>query len=148
MSGERITVWGNAPKVLESNGAAIANGAVVQADDASYSVEVDGGGFPDADFVLTGTFAVAPFESAVLALYARPLDIDGTKSTDVPEATRPSRFIGTFAVNNVISEQVLLLEAFGLPRKAEYYVFNSATGQQLSAGWTLKANPRTDKLAV
>ncbi|WP_267875197.1 hypothetical protein [Massilia sp. Leaf139] len=42
---------------------------------------------------------------------------------------------------------MLLLEAFGLPRRADYYVYNSGTGQQLSAGWTLKVTPRTDKLA-
>ena len=148
MSGERITVWGAVVKVLESAGLAIANGAVVQASAATYSVEVDGGGYPDADFALIGTFGAAPTEGATLALYARPLDIDGTADTDVPESTRPTRFIGTFVVNNVTTEQVLLLEAVELPRKADYYVFNNATGQQLNAGWTLKVTPRTDKLAA
>lgn len=146
MSNERIAVWGT-QKTLESSGGAIASGSIVQADDATYSMETDGANFPDAEFALVGTFAVAPTENTVLALFARPLDIDGTKDTDVPEATRPTRWIGNFIVNNVITEQVLLLEAFGLPRKADYYVYNSGTGQQLGAGWTLKVTPRTDKVA-
>ena len=148
MSNERITVWGATIKTIESNGALIANGAVVQADDATYSVESDGAGYPDADFVLVGTFAVAPTENTTLALYARPIDVDGTKDTEVPEATRPTRFIGNFMVNNVTTEQVIVQEVFGLPRKAEYYVHNNGTGQLLNAGWTLKVTPRTDKLAA
>lgn len=147
MSGERTFVWGTA-KTLEASGLAIANNAVVQADDAIYSVETDGASFPDADFVLVGTFGVAPTENAVIALYAQPLDIDGVKDTDAPEATRPTRFVGSFMLNNVTTEQVLLIEAFGLPRKAYYYLHNNGSGQQLNAGWTLKVTPRTDKLAV
>jgi len=147
MSNECITVWGSTIKSLESNGAAIPNNTLAQADDATYAIEADGGGFPDADFALVGSFGVAPTENAVLALYARPLDIDGTKDTDVPEAARPTRYIGVFTVNNTTTEQVWLLEAYGLPRKADYYVHNNGTGQQLAAGWTLKVTPRTSKLA-
>ncbi|MDN4057131.1 hypothetical protein QPK31_02725 [Massilia sp. YIM B02769] len=146
MSGERIAAWGTV-KVLESSGAMIANAAVVQASAATYSVELDGQGYPDADFALVGTFGVAPVESAALLLYARPLDIDGTKDTEVPEASRPTLFVGSFVVNNATTEQAMLLTAYGLPRKADYYVYNSGTGQSLAAGWTLKITPRTEKLA-
>ncbi len=134
-------------KTLESAGSAIANLALVQAVGANYSVESDGAGFPDADFALVGTFGVAPTEGTVLALYARPLDVDGTRDTEAPEAARPTRFIGTFVVNNVTTEQAMMLEASGLPRLAEYHVHNNGTGQQLNAGWTLKVTPRTEKLA-
>ena len=67
---------------------------------------------------------------------------------EVPEATRPTRFVGSFIINNVTGEQVLQLEAFGLPRKADYYIHNNGSGQSAAAGWTLKVTPRTDKLAV
>lgn len=149
MSGELVAVWGTT-KVLESGGISIANNAVAQADDAVYDLVVDGAGFPNAEFVLTGAFAVAPVEGAVLALYARPLGIDGTGGAEIPEASRPTVFIGTFSVNNVTSVQTIPLNgliAYDLPRRAEYYVHNNGTGQALGAGWKLTATPRTKKVA-
>lgn len=148
MSGENIVVWGTTPKVLEANGAAITNGAVIQADDATYNLSTDGGGYPDALFVLTGTFATAPVENSSLSLYARELDIDGTLDTDVPEATRPGRFVGSFTVNNVTTLQALILVAYDVPRLADYYIHNNGTGQSLAAGWTLKVTPRSNKAAA
>ena len=142
MSGETIVKFGTV-KTLEANGAAIANNALAQADDASYDLVADGAYYPDADFVLTGTFATAPTEGTVLALYARPLDVDGTADTEAPETTRPTVFIGSFVVNNVTTTQTMTLRAYDLPTKADYYVHNNGTGQTLSAGWTLKVTPRT-----
>jgi len=150
VSGEIVAVWGTT-KVLESAGGAIANNALLQADDAVYDLVVDGSSFPHAEFVLTGTFAAAPTEGAVLALYARPLDIDGTSDAEIPEATRPTVFVGTFTVNNVTTAQTMQLNgviAYDLPKRAEYYVHNNGTGQALSAGWTLKVTPRTKKVAA
>jgi hypothetical protein len=149
MSGELITVWGSLI-TLESNGGAIANNSLVLADDATYDVVSQGSSYPDAEFVLSGAFAIAPVENTTLALYARPLDVDGTADSDVPEATRPTVFIGTFSVNNVTTLQTLVLNglfASDVPRLAEYYVHNNGTGQSLSAGWTLKVRPRTCKVA-
>lgn len=142
MSNETIRAYGTT-KTLEANGALIANNALAQADDAVYDATTDGAGFPDAEFVLTCTFATAPTENTVLALYARPLDIDGTLDADVPETTRPTLFIGSFVVNNVTALQALTLTAFDVPRRAEYYVHNNGTGQSVSAGWTLRVTPRT-----
>lgn len=142
MSGETIVKLGTV-KTLEANGAAIANNALAQADDASYDIVADGAYYPDADFVLTVTFGTAPTEGAVIALYARPLDVDGTADTEVPETTRPTLFIGSFAVNNVTTAQTLTLRAYDVPTKADYYLHNNGTGQTVSAGWTLKVIPRT-----
>lgn len=147
MSGENIVVYGATPKVIEASGASIASGSVVQANDATYGTVADGGGYPDAMFVLTCTFATAPLEGAVIALYAQELDVDGTLDTDIPEATRPGRFIGSFAVNDVTTLQTLALTAYDLPRLAYYYAHNSGTGQAVSTGWTLKVTPRTNKAA-
>jgi hypothetical protein len=132
-----------AAKTLEANGASIANNALAAADDANYDLAADAGSYPDAEFVLTGTFSVAPTEGATLALYARPLDIDGTADAEVPETTRPTVYVGSFVVNNVTTAQSMLLVAQDLPRLAGYYVHNNGTGQSLSAGWTLKVTPRT-----
>ena len=147
MSGETMVVFGT-PKTLEANGANIANNAVVQADDASYDQVADGGGFIYADFTLSFAFCTAPTENTVLALYARPLDIDGTADAEVPEATRPTMFVGSFVVNNVTTTQYATLIERQVPAKADYYIHNSGTGQTVSAGWTLKVTPRSYKAAA
>lgn len=142
MAGESIIKYLD-PLVLEANGASIANNAIAQADDASYDVVANGSSYPHARFVLSATFAVAPTENTTLALYARPLDIDGTADADAPETTRPTVFIGTFVVNNVTTTQYLALYAEDVPWKADYYIHNNGTGQAVNAGWTLKLKPYT-----
>lgn len=133
-------------KVLEATGLAIVNNDVGVADDATYSLAVDGLNYPNGEFVLGFTFAVAPVENSVIALYARPLDIDGTLDSEVPEsgaATFKGEFIGVFVVNNVITAQYARLIGRDLPALANYYLHNSATGQTISAAWTLKITPLT-----
>ena len=142
MSGETILKFGT-PKTLEASGGSIANNALAQADDASYGVVADGAYYPDAKFVASFTFGTAPTEGTVLALYARPLDIDGTNDAEVPEAARPTVFIGSFVVNNVTTAQYAELIARDVPWLASYYLHNSGTGQTVSSGWTLKVTPCT-----
>ena len=142
MSNEAIVKLGT-QKTLEASGAAIANNTLAQADDASYSIATDGAYYPDARFVLTGSFATAPTENSTLALYARPLNIDGTADADAPETTRPNQYIGIFAVNNVTTAQSLVLMAQNVPWEADYYINNNGTGQNLSAGWKLLVTPCT-----
>ena len=142
MSGETIIKLGT-QKTLEANGASIANNTLAQANDASYSVASDGAYYPDAKFVISVTFGTAPTEGTTLALYARPLDIDGTNDAEVPETTRPTVFIGTFVVNNVTTAQYIELLAQDVPWSASYYIHNNGTGQTVSAGWTLKVTPCT-----
>ena len=139
-------IFRGATKVLEANGLAIANNDVGVADDATYSLAVDGADYPDAEFVMTFTFAVAPVENSVIVLYARPLDIDGTNDAETPEsgaATFKGEYVGRFIVNNVITLQAARCIGRNLPNLASYYPFNNATGQSIAAGWTLKVTPRT-----
>jgi len=142
MAGQAIVMLGT-QKTLASSGGSIANNAVAQASTASYDIAADGAYYPDADFVLTATFGTAPTEGTTLALYARPLDVDGTADTEAPEATRPTVFVGTFTVNNVTAAQTMTLRAYDVPTKADYYLHNNGTGQTVSAGWVLKVTPRT-----
>ena len=142
MSNEAIVFLGT-EKTLEASGASIANNALAQADDASYGIVADGDSYPDARFVLTGTFSVAPTENTTLALYARPLNIDGTADADAPETTRPTQYIGVFVVNNVTSAQSMVCDAKNVPWEADYYIHNNGTGQTLGAGWKLLVTPCT-----
>jgi len=140
MAGENIIVFGT-PKTLEANGSSITNASVVQADDANYGIVADGSSYTDAKFVASFTFGTGPTEGAILALYARPINIDGAGDAEVPEATRPTVFIGSFVVNNVTTLQYAELLAYDVPWEADYYLHNNGTGQTVSAGWTLKVTP-------
>lgn len=142
MSGETIVFYG-ASKTLEESGASITNNSVAQADDATYGTVADGGGYPDGEFVLAAAFGTAPTEGAAISLYARPLDVTGTNDTEVPEASRPTWFVGSFVVNNVTTTQYMVCVGYDLPKLASYYLHNNATGQTISSGWTLKVTPRT-----
>ena len=148
MANEAIYAWGT-EKTLEASGASCANGNIVQANDASYSTVTDGANFPDAVFVLKLQFAtVTSIENKVIALYARPLNIDGTNDAPAPTATYLEKFVGSFILqaSSAGIDQYLMLTAYDLPKEAEYYLLNS-TGQTVSAGWTLKVTPRTYKPA-
>lgn len=142
MAGENIRAFGT-KKALEANGASIASAAIGVADDATYSTATDGGSYPDAEFTLSFTFATAPTEGGTLAVFARPLNLVGTNDAEVPEASRPGRWIGSVTVNNVTTTQYDGFFAYDLPREASYYLLNTGTGQTLSAGWTLDVEPMT-----
>lgn len=147
MSGETIEVWLDQITTLEQAGGALPNGSLALASNGPYDKMASGFAYPDAQFVLVGQFITAPVENSYLSLYARPLDIFGTNDAEVPEASRPTRLIGNFVVNNVTTLQTMELVATDLPRKAEYYVHNNGTGQSLAAGWVLQLNPRSYKAA-
>lgn len=148
MANEAIYAWGT-EKSLEANGASFANGAMVQANDSSYSTASDGSNFPDARFVLKLQFStVTSIENKVIGLYARPLNIDGANNAPAPTATYLEKFIGSFVLqaSSASTDQYLMLIGYDLPREAEYYLLNNS-GQTVAAGWTLKVTPRTYKPA-
>lgn len=142
MANEVTRAFGT-QRTLEANGASIANNAIAAADDADYSTATHGSNYPDAEFVASFTFSVAPTEGTVLALIARTINIDGTADAEAPEATRADRYIGSFTVNNVTTLQYAAVFGRNVPREATYYLLNSGTGQTVSAGWTLKVTPMT-----
>jgi hypothetical protein len=147
MAGEAIVVVGT-PKTLEASGASAANLTVTQANDATYGIVADGASFPDAKFVLAVQHATAVVENTYISLFARPLNIDSTNDSEVPEAARPTAWIGTFTLNNaaINTNQYMELIARDVPWVAEYYIYN-ASGQTISAGWTLKVTPFSYKAA-
>lgn len=142
MAGE-LKITTGTTKTLEANGGSITNNAIVQANDASYSVASDGANFPHARFVASFTFGTAPTEGTIVELRARPLNIDSTNDAEAPETTRSPETIGYFEVNNVTTAQYSQVIARDVPWEADYYLYNNGTGQTISAGWTLKATPWT-----
>ena len=142
MANEAVVKLGT-PKTLEANGASIANTAIGQADDATYGIVADGASYPDADFVLAVAFVTAPTGNTTIDLYAQELDIDGTNDAIPPTTTYKQRYIGSFIVAAQTATQYLKVRAYDVPLVASYYLHNNATGQTMSAGWTLKVTPRT-----
>lgn len=146
MSGEMIVVNGTT-KTLVSSGASLANNTMSAASASTYDRTTDGADFPDVDFVLAVAFGTAPTVNATLDLYARELDIDGTEDAVVPTTTYRRRYIGSFPVINQTAMQYIRITALDVPKLAEYYLHNNATGQAVSSGWTLKVTPRSIKVA-
>ena len=142
MANEAIVKLGT-PKTLEASGASNANNTMVAADDATYSVSADGSNYPDADFVLAVAFGTAPTVNTTIDLYAQELDIDGTNDAIAPTTTYKRRYIGSFVVAAQTAMQYLKVRGYDVPLVASYYLHNNATGQTMSAGWTLKVTPRT-----
>lgn len=130
-------------KTLEANGALIGNNSIGIADDALYDKLVDGGGAPDAEFVMTFTFPTAPTAGTTIDLIAHEQDVDGTTDEQTPTASYRTKYILSFPVNAVTTAQTVRREASRVPPKAYYMPYNNATGQSIAAGWTLKVTPRT-----
>lgn len=128
---------------LEATGASTADAVFTQADDDTVAT-TDNAGYPYLDFELQATWATSTgIEDGEVRLYERLLNFEGTSDEPVPDATYPRRHVGSFFPDAVTSSQNLVLE--GVPRsrrEAEYYIEN-ATGQTISAAWTLKATPWT-----
>jgi hypothetical protein len=148
MANETIYAWGT-QKPLEASGAGFADGAIVQANDASYATGTDGAGFPDAVFVLKIQFAaVSGIEGRTIALYVRPLNIDGSNDAPAPTATYLQKYVGSFylqaSANN--TDQYVACYARDLPPEGDYYLGNNS-GTAASAGWSLKVTPKSYKPA-
>jgi hypothetical protein len=142
MANEIIRVFGT-QKTLGSGGTAFGSGSTIQASTAGYSAETDGAGFPDAEFSLSFTYSSAPTNGSVISLLARLKNIEGTNG-----AQGPDRYIGNFFVSNVITTQYAAAFAYSIPADADYFLYNTQTGQTVSAGWVLKVKPMTFSVAA
>ena len=148
MANENILVWGT-EKTLEANGGSCASAAIVQANDATYGVVADGASYPDAEFALRCQWAtITSIENKTIDLYARELNFDSTNDAIAPTATYTHRYINSFRISAVgaNTDQYMKIKAYDVPKEAEYYIINSS-GQTISAGWTLKVTPVTNKPA-
>lgn len=88
----------------------------------------------------------APDANSSVNLYARPMNIDSTNDGDIPDANFQHNFIGSFPVNDVLTNQYIELASLGVPTgknsaEFQFYIENK-TGETLVAGWTLKLTPK------
>lgn len=139
-----VQFWGT-QDTLEASGASISAGAIAQADNADWTNDDDA---PYAVIDLVVTYGTAPTENALVSVYYRRLNIDGTNDANAPTATYRHEHAISFPVENVGATAQYFQGIIPLPNgktSAEYqfWVYNGDGTQTISAGWTLKITPTT-----
>lgn len=134
---------------LEANGAAIANNAFGQANDANFSLATNGGSRPHLELELEFTFGTAPAANTPIVLHAQDLDFfDGASDAGAPSANQLGGALGAVLVESVTTTQRKRLDLPFAPANAAYWLQNATTGQTISAGWKLRARAWSLKVAA
>lgn len=127
---------------LEASGASAASNAFAAADDTSLAV-ANHNGYPWADFALTCGFGAAVAPGTFIALYRQDMDIDSTADAPAPATTYKHTFVGQFALPSGQSASATYpLSNVPLSAVCKFSIENG-TAQNLSAGWVLKATPKS-----
>ena len=88
----------------------------------------------------------APTANSSVNLYARLLNTVSANDADVPDANFQHTYLGSFPVNDVLTNQYITITV-SLPNyktssEYEFYIENK-TGQTIVAGWVLYVTPKT-----
>lgn len=127
---------------LEANGGQATTGAFAAANDASLS-STNHSNYPYADFVLTCDFGAAVGAGVTVNLYRQDLAIDGATNAPAPATTYKYFFCGAFVIPSGQSASATYpLPNVPLTSQCQFSIENG-TAQNLSAGWVLKATPKT-----
>jgi hypothetical protein len=135
--------WTYAGQVtLEDSGASAASNAFVPANDDTLESGVHSN-YPLADFVLKADFAAAVAAGGVVRLFRQDLNIDSTNDAPAPSASCEHLFVGSFVIPSGTSATGYYpLTDVPLAKDQQFSVQNK-TSQSMSAGWDLKATPKT-----
>lgn len=129
--------------VLEANGGSVSDGLFQQANDDTVA-PADNAGYPLLDFEFSGTWAITTdINLGEVRLYSRKINFEGTNDAPVPSGTFPRDLVGVFVPDTAAGVQYLVLEDVRRSLREEEFWIENATGQTLSAAWTLKAYPVT-----
>lgn len=137
------TKWTYASQVtLEASGGSGAAAAFVAADDTSLA-SANHSNYPLADFVLSCSFGAAVAPGTTVNLYRQDQDIDGSNDAPAPASTYKATFVGAFILPSGQSAAAYYpLTDVPLSKICKFSIENN-TAQSVSAGWTLKATPKT-----
>lgn len=139
---DQIITYGTTKTLVNAAGAAISNNVISAAAGTMDSTEQDD--YIGVDLTLTCAFGTNPTAGSTISVVMRPLNIDGTTDAPVPTATYLTHTVGAFYVIANTSTNTYLCRVWEVPtREYEVYLYNNATGQSVSANWTLKATPFT-----
>lgn len=145
MSGELEMTYASTV-TLEGNGAALADGAYAQADDAMLS-SANHENYPLADVVLyVPGFASALSGYKEIYLYRRDMNLAGGSNDEpAPSSTYKGRRVGEFKLpedNAAGTSGYYQITDVPLSQNCYFYISNE-TGQELNNGWILYATPKT-----
>ena len=135
--------WTYASQVtLEASGASCESNAFVQADDDTLESSVHSD-YPLADFVLCCDFGAAVGAGKTVRLYRQDLNIDSTNDAPSPSASCEHLFIGSFVIPSGTSATGYYpLTDVPLAKDCQFWLENKCD-HDFTAGWTLKATPKT-----
>ena len=142
MSNEMKFVYAS-EVILEASGASAASNAFAAADDTSLAV-ANHSDYPMADFALTCDFGAAVAPGGVVNLYRQDMDVTaGGADAPAPATTYKEYYVGSFVIPSGQSASATYpVSNIPLSRTCQFSIENT-TGQNLSAGWILKATPKT-----
>jgi len=129
---------------LGTSSATVADAAFSIAGDLSTWTNDDDA--PMASVTALIDYAVAPSANTSVNLYVRLLNTQSTNDNEIPDANYQHKFVGSFPVNDVTTNQYITID-IGLPnsktsQEYEFYIENR-TGQTIQAGWDIYVTPKT-----
>lgn len=140
MGGEANFVYKDTV-VITASGAALSTGSV----DTETTVSLGRNqhyGYPYVNCVLAISFATAPAEGRVIHLYRHELNLSGTNNAIPPSPAYRHRYMGSFAVKAQTAVQYISLTKIPIEENCTFHIGND-TGQSISAGWSITAQPWT-----
>jgi hypothetical protein len=129
--------------ILEASGGSAATTIIVAANDTSLT-SANHYDYPLADFALTCDFGAAVAAGTRIDLYRRDFDITASGiDAPAPSAAYPYRLVGAFPLpNGQSASDTYPCPDVPLSRVCQFSVGN-ATAQTMTAGWILKATPKS-----
>lgn len=130
---------------LGSSSAEVTDGSFSIASDVAQWTNDDDA--PSASITLLADWdTTGPDANSVVNLYAKLHNTEGTNDGEVPDANHRHVYIGTFPMNDVLTNQYITIKV-ALPNYKtsslyEFFVEN-ITGETLQAGWILYITPIT-----
>ena len=134
---------------LDSTSGAVTDGSFSVAGDLVQWTNDDDA--PMASFTLFADWdTTGPDPNSVINLYARAIDTFSTNPGEIPDANHRHIYIGNFPMNDVLTNQYILMPPVALPNWEtdgtgsvyEFYIENQ-TGATLKAGWIIYVTPIT-----
>lgn len=140
MAGEANRVFKEAVTII-SNGPELSHGSVNGEIGAALGRDQHHG-YPYVNCVLAIAYGTAPVEGKVIHLYQRELNISGANHATKPGLEYRHKYMGSFAVKAQTEVQYISLTRISIEESCTFYIEND-TGQTISAGWSLTAQPWT-----
>jgi hypothetical protein len=136
-------IWTYASQVtLEASGASCAATSYSSAGDADLA-SANHLNFPYADFILKCDFGAAVAAGTTVGLYRREMNIDSGSDAPSPSASYPHQLVGLFHITSGQSASAdYPCVGVAITKDCQFFIKNN-TAQSITAGWVLKATPKT-----